>query len=154
MQAVECGYGHRIIDGDTVMYTSQEAIIADLDSLCDMLNKSVEMLSELINVKPEYIMEDLYEMCGCNLWGEAIKAVLAKKGVKYYLPTLTEEHFDVARRNKREVQPVKHGQWLKRMSTPDSLKCSVCGNNHEYETAYCPHCGRKMYSDAEGRYEK
>jgi hypothetical protein len=45
---------------------------------------------------------------------------------------------------KADVQPVKHGCWLKRMSTSDSLKCSICGNNHEYETTYCPHCGRRM----------
>lgn len=154
MQAVECGYGHKLIDGDKIMYTSQEAIVADLASLCRMLNKSVEMLSELIDVKPEYIMEDLYDMTGCNLWEEAMNAVLAKQGKNVYLPTLTEEHFDAARRNKRDVPPVKHGRWLKRMSTSDSLKCSVCGNNHEYETTYCPHCGRKMDGDVEWRSEK
>ena len=50
--------------------------------------------------KLEYIMEDLYDMTGCNLWEEAMKAVLAKKGVKP-LPTLTEEHFDAAISKKR-----------------------------------------------------
>lgn len=39
---------------------------------------------------------------------------------------------------------VKHGQWLKRMSTPDSLKCSVCGNNHKCLTTECPNCGAIM----------
>lgn len=43
-----------------------------------------------------------------------------------------------------DVQPVKHGKWLKRMSTSDSLKCSVCGNSHECKTAFCPHCGADM----------
>lgn len=102
MQAVELGYGHRIIDGDNVIYTSKEAIMADIESLCDMLNKSVEMLSELIDVKPEYIISDLYEMCGCNIWEEAIKAVLAKQGKKYYLPTLTEDAFNEAIHKKHE----------------------------------------------------
>lgn len=49
-----------------------------------------------------------------------------------------------------DVQPVKRGKWLKRMSTSDSLKCSVCGNNHEYETVYCPHCGARMDGDTNG----
>lgn len=99
MQAVECGYGHKLIDGNNIMYTSNEAIVTDLTALCRMLNKSVEMLSELINVKPEYIIEDLYDMTGCNLWEEAMKAVLAKQGVKP-LPTLTEDAFDAAMKNK------------------------------------------------------
>ncbi len=46
-----------------------------------------------------------------------------------------------------DVQPVKHGHWKKRMSTPDSIKCSVCGNNHGYDTRYCPHCGAKMTNE-------
>lgn len=46
-----------------------------------------------------------------------------------------------------DVQPMKHGKWKKRMSTSDSIKCSVCGNNHEYETNYCPHCGARMDGD-------
>lgn len=46
-----------------------------------------------------------------------------------------------------DVQPVKHGKWLKRMSTSDSLKCSICGNNHEYITTYCPNCGTRMDGD-------
>lgn len=99
MQAVECGYGHKLIDGDKIMYTSQEAIVADLDALCKMLNTAAKMLSELIDVKQEYIIEDLYEMTGCNMWEEAMKAVLAKKGVKP-LPTLTEGAFDAAMKNK------------------------------------------------------
>lgn len=45
---------------------------------------------------------------------------------------------------KEDVQPVKYGRWLKRMSTPDSLKCSVCGNNHERPTTECPNCGAIM----------
>lgn len=99
MQAVECGYGHKLIDGDKIMYTSQEAIVADLDALCKMLNTAAKMLSELIDVKQEYIIEDLYEMTGCNIWEGAMKAVLAKKGVKP-LPTLTEDAFDAAMKNK------------------------------------------------------
>lgn len=75
--AVDCGYGHRTIDDDKVVYTSTDAISADLDSLCNMLNTAAKMLSELIDVKREYIIEDLYEMTGCNMWEEAIKAVLA-----------------------------------------------------------------------------
>lgn len=36
------------------------------------------------------------------IWEEAIKAVLAKQGKKYYLPTLTEDAFNEAIRKKHE----------------------------------------------------
>lgn len=103
MQAVECGYGHKIIDGDKVVYTSPEAIAADMTSILRMFDKSVEMLSELINVEPEDIVHDLYDISGCNMMREAFNAVLAKQGKNGYIPTLTETAFDATRHNKREA---------------------------------------------------
>ena len=43
-----------------------------------------------------------------------------------------------------DVQEVRHGYWKERMSTLSSVKCSECGNSHEYDTAYCPDCGARM----------
>lgn len=43
-----------------------------------------------------------------------------------------------------DVQEVRHGRWKERMSCLTSVKCSECGNSHEYETTYCPSCGAKM----------
>lgn len=103
MQVIECGYGHKIVDGDNVVYTSQEAMVADMTSIFRMFDKSVELLSELIGIKPEDIVHDLYDISGCNIMNEAFKAVLAKQGKNGYIPTLTETAFDVARRNKREA---------------------------------------------------
>lgn len=98
MTAYECGYGHKTIDGDKIIYTSQEAMAADMISIFKMLDKSVEMLSELINVKPKDIMSDLYDISGCNIMREALEAVLAKQGKNGYIPTLTETAFDATRR--------------------------------------------------------
>lgn len=103
MQAVECGYGHKIIDGDKVIYTSQQAMVADMTNILRMFDKSVELLSELIDVEPEDIVRDLYDISGCNMMNEAFKAVLAKQGKNGYIPTLTETAFDVARHNKRKT---------------------------------------------------
>ena len=103
MQVVECGYGHKIIDGDKIIYTSQETMFADMTSILRMFSKSVELLSELIDVEPEDIVRDLYDISGCNIMNEAFKAVLAKQGKNGYIPTLTETAFDVARRNKCET---------------------------------------------------
>lgn len=46
-----------------------------------------------------------------------------------------------------DVQEVRHGEWKERMSCSSSVKCSVCGNSHEYETTYCPNCGARMDGD-------
>lgn len=50
-----------------------------------------------------------------------------------------------------DVQEVRHGHWKKRMSTPSSLKCSNCGNSHEYNTTYCPWCGARMDGEEGGK---
>lgn len=94
MQAVECGYGHKIIDGDKLIYTSQEAMAADIISIIKMFDKSVELLSKLIGIPPEDIIHDLYEISGCDMMREAFNAVLAKQGKDGYIPTLTETAFD------------------------------------------------------------
>lgn len=94
MQVIECGYGHKIIDGDQIIYTSQAAMAADMMSIFRMFDKSVELLSELIGIKPEDIVHDLYDISGCNIMNEAFKAVLAKQGKNGYIPTLTETAFD------------------------------------------------------------
>lgn len=103
MQVVECGYGHKIIDGDKIIYTSQEAVAADMTNILRMFDKSVELLSELIGIKPEDIVHDLYDISGCNMMREAFNVVLAKQGKSGYIPTLTETAFNAARHNKREA---------------------------------------------------
>lgn len=103
MQVVGCGYGHKIIDGDQIIYTSQEAVVADMKNILRMFNKSVELLSNLIDVKPEDIVHDLYDISGCNMMREAFNAVLAKQGKNGYIPTLTETAFNATRRNKCEA---------------------------------------------------
>lgn len=91
------GYGHKIIDGDQVIYTSQEAMAADVKSLMKMLGKSAEMLSELINVSPEEIVHDLYEISGCDMMREAFNTVLAKQNKTLCIQTRTEKAFNDAK---------------------------------------------------------
>lgn len=94
MQVVGCGYGHKIIDGNQIIYTSQEAMAADIAAIIKMFDKSVELLSKLIGIAPEDIIHDLYEISGCDMMREAFNAVLAKQGKDGYIPTLTETAFD------------------------------------------------------------
>lgn len=94
MQVIECGYGHKIIDGDRIIYTSQEAMAADITSIIKMFDKSVELLSQLIGIESKDIIHDLYDISGCNMMREAFNAVLARQGKNGYIPTLTETAFD------------------------------------------------------------
>lgn len=46
-----------------------------------------------------------------------------------------------------DVQPVKHGRWIKPTRVPDSMldECSVCGFDcGAYTFNYCPNCGADM----------
>ena len=51
---------------------------------------------------------------------------------------------DFAEMPAADVQEVRHGYWKERMSTLSSVKCSECGNSHEYDAAYYPSCGARM----------
>ena len=50
-----------------------------------------------------------------------------------------------------EVEPVKHGQWIRNKEGSEFV-CSVCGgfaplnyyNCHRVCSEYCPHCGAKI----------
>lgn len=51
-----------------------------------------------------------------------------------------------------DVQPVKHGYWIKKTSCTEDwfnmYLCSECGKSHFYKTMYksmyCPDCGARM----------
>lgn len=43
-----------------------------------------------------------------------------------------------------DVQMVKHGRWISRISTGDSMKCSICGNSSIQPDRSCGHCGARM----------
>lgn len=53
-----------------------------------------------------------------------------------------------------DVQPVKHGKWLKASNTSwNNYKCSLCDTQYAGMGAitftYCPNCGAKMIKDGE-----
>lgn len=52
-----------------------------------------------------------------------------------------------------DVQPVKHGKWIKPTRVPDSMldECSICGFDcGAYTFNYCPNCGARMDGDKNG----
>lgn len=90
-----CGYGNKIIDGDKILYTSANAVMADLQCVYKMFETSVTMLSKLLNLPIEQLVQDLYNMSGCNTIEEAIYAVLEKSGKDTTrILTITELQFE------------------------------------------------------------
>lgn len=86
----------------------------------------------------EYIRLDTTINVIDNLINEAATGTMARTLLKAKEAIYNQQRYVI------DVQSVKHGRWLKRMSTPDSLKCSVCGNNHKCLTTECPNCGAIM----------
>lgn len=93
-KAIPCGYGHKIVDGDSIMYTSQYALCADISGLYKQLAKAEEMLSELLSIPVEQLSEDIFDISGCNMMREAFESVLRKQGKDAYIPTITETVFE------------------------------------------------------------
>lgn len=54
-------------------------------------------------------------------------------------------------KDKADVEPVKHGEWVNNDNEWKFYKCSICGNEAYWDTDYgqqlfdfCPWCGAKM----------
>ena len=58
---------------------------------------------------------------------------------------------DVIEREVQEAEPVRHGRWIDKSPLDWCLnyRCSVCGQDDDDSTPYCPHCGAKMGGGAE-----
>ena len=102
-KAIPCGYGHKIIDGNDVIYTSQSAVNYDITALSKQLSITVKMLSQLLAIPEEDVSEDIYRMAGCDIMHEAFKAVLKQQGTDDYIPTLTETAFKYTVKNLEEL---------------------------------------------------
>lgn len=50
-----------------------------------------------------------------------------------------------------DAEEVRHGKWEERGNLP--VGCSECGCKSNKRTAYCPHCGAKMYVKTDNKRE-
>lgn len=46
-----------------------------------------------------------------------------------------------------DVQPVRHGKWVKKNESSRIIKCTECGREKVFKENYCPKCGAKMDGD-------
>jgi hypothetical protein len=77
-----------------------------------------------------------------------MKAFYMVKGAKEILDSVDT---DLCYIQAADVQPVKHGEWLK--VSWNNYKCSLCNNQYVGMGAitftYCPNCGANMRGDIE-----
>ena len=93
----ECGYGHKIIDDDKIIYTSQAAMAYDIETLTIVLGMAISWLSEILDIPTSEIYQDFYDLSGRNMMLESMNAVLRKQGRYHKLPTITEQSFAIVK---------------------------------------------------------
>ena len=92
---IPCGYGHKIVTGTEVLYTSHQAVEYDLGAMMAMVSIALNMLSELLDMPVEDIAHDLYNLSGNNMMHEAFNSVLKENGTyrKHY--SVTELQYEL-----------------------------------------------------------
>lgn len=92
---IPCGYGHKIVTGTEVLYTSHQAVEYDLETMMAMLSIALNMLSELLDISVEDIAYDLYNLSGRNIMLEAFNSVLKKNGTYHKQYSVTEFQYEL-----------------------------------------------------------
>ena len=86
-----CGYGNKFVTGSEVIYTSQQAVNADFESVIKMLGVATEFLSSILGLPKQDVISDLYELSGSDIMKEAYDAVVRRYNPNYVpIPTITE----------------------------------------------------------------
>ena len=71
---------------------------------------------------------------------------------RLYVEALDNVDKRVVKIHAADVEPVRHGRWIKPTRVPDSMmdECSLCGFDcGSYTYNYCPNCGAIMDGDGE-----
>jgi hypothetical protein len=92
---IPCGYGHKIVTGTEVLYTSHYAVEYDLETMMAMLSIALNMLSELLDMPVEDIAYDLYNLSGRNMMLEAFNSALKKNGTYHKQYSVTELQYEL-----------------------------------------------------------
>ena len=101
----ECGCGHKIIDDDKIIYTSQAAMAYDIETLTIVLDMALSWLSEILDIPTSEIYQDFYDLSGRNMMLESMNAVLRKQGRYHKIPTITEQSFALVKECLKQKMP-------------------------------------------------
>lgn len=80
MKAYDCGYGHALVDNNSIVFTSPDAVGNFVETMSILLESAITDLSEILNLPKELIISDLVKENDLNIMQTAMKDVLKQNG--------------------------------------------------------------------------
>lgn len=80
MKVQSFGYGHVLIDNNSIAFTSQSAVSSFMETMSILLNSAITDLSEILGLPKEIIMSDYIKEQDLNVIQAAMKDVLKRNG--------------------------------------------------------------------------
>lgn len=78
MKAYGCGYGHALVDGNDIIFTSPDAVNNFMEALSKLFDSAISDLSEILELPKEQIISDYVEENDLNLIQASMKAILKR----------------------------------------------------------------------------
>lgn len=80
MKAYDCGYGHALVDNNSIIFTSSDAVGNCLETISIVLESAITDLSEILGLPKELIISDYVKENDLNIMQASMKAVLKRNG--------------------------------------------------------------------------
>lgn len=80
MKSCDCGYGHVLVDNNSIIFTSQNAASSFVETISILLESAITDLSEILGLPKELIISDYVKENDLNIMQASMKAVLKRNG--------------------------------------------------------------------------
>lgn len=80
MKVYDCGYGHALVDNNSIVFTSSDAVGSCLETMSILLESAITDLSEILGLPKELIISDYVKENDLNIIQASMKAVLKRNG--------------------------------------------------------------------------
>ena len=80
MKTYDCGYGHVLVDNNSIVFTSPDAASNFVRTISILLESAITDLSEILELPKELIISDYVEENDLNIMQVSMKAVLKRNG--------------------------------------------------------------------------
>lgn len=80
MKSCDCDYGHVLVDNNSIIFTSPDAVGNFMETMSILLESAITDLSEILGLPKELIISDYVKENDLNIMQAAMKAVLKRNG--------------------------------------------------------------------------
>lgn len=80
MKTYDCGYGHVLVDNNSIVFTSPDAVGNFVENMSVLLESAITDLSEILELPKELIISDYVKENDLNIMQASIKDVLKRNG--------------------------------------------------------------------------